>query len=98
MPCARRLASTTSTKSLDGGNILYIWDEHFAQKYVDRHGDVPELVADPTLARKELGFNAPQDLVTMCRDLWNWQTKNPKGYGGPDEVVPAGATPTLHQL
>ncbi|PSS02360.1 hypothetical protein PHLCEN_2v4053 [Hermanssonia centrifuga] len=63
-----------------------------------RHGDVPELVADPTLARKELGFNAPQDLVTMCRDLWNWQTKNPKGYGGPDEVLPAGATPTLHQL
>lgn len=19
----------------------------------------------------------------MCRDLWNWQTKNPEGYAGP---------------
>ncbi|KAG6899824.1 hypothetical protein C0993_006525 [Termitomyces sp. T159_Od127] len=47
-----------------------------------RRGDVPDLTADPTLAEKELGFKAPQDLTTMCRDLWNWQTKNPQGYGG----------------
>ena len=20
----------------------------------------------------------------MCRDLWNWQTKNPWGYGEPE--------------
>lgn len=45
-----------------------------------RRGDVPDLTADPALAEKELGFKAPQDLETMCRDLWNWQTKNPKGY------------------
>ncbi|KAF8640593.1 hypothetical protein AX17_000255 [Amanita inopinata Kibby_2008] len=45
-----------------------------------RRGDVPDLTADPTLAEKELGFKASQDLETMCRDLWNWQTKNPKGY------------------
>jgi UDP-glucose-4-epimerase GalE len=47
-----------------------------------RRGDVPDLTADPSLAEKELGFKAPQDLETMCRDLWNWQTKNPQGYGG----------------
>ncbi|KZT22690.1 UDP-glucose 4-epimerase [Neolentinus lepideus HHB14362 ss-1] len=46
-----------------------------------RRGDVPDLTADPTLAEKELGFKAPNDLETMCKDLWNWQTKNPKGYG-----------------
>lgn len=46
-----------------------------------RRGDVPDLTADPTLAEKELGFKATQDLETMCRDLWNWQTKNPEGYG-----------------
>lgn len=46
----------------------------------NRRGDVPDLTADPALAEKELGFRAPQDLETMCRDLWNWQTKNPKGY------------------
>jgi aldose 1-epimerase len=46
-----------------------------------RRGDVPDLTADPALAEKELGFKAPQDLETMCRDLWNWQSKNPQGYG-----------------
>jgi len=46
-----------------------------------RRGDVPDLTADPSLAEKELGFKAPQDLETMCKDLWNWQTKNPQGYG-----------------
>ena len=45
-----------------------------------RKGDVPDLTADPALAEKELGFHAPASLETMCRDLWNWQTKNPKGY------------------
>jgi len=45
-----------------------------------RRGDVPDLTADPALAEKELGFKAPQTLETMCRDLWNWQTKNPQGY------------------
>lgn len=45
-----------------------------------RLGDVPDLTADPTLAEKELGFSAPQSLVVMCRDLWNWQSNNPEGY------------------
>ncbi|GJJ13567.1 hypothetical protein Clacol_007822 [Clathrus columnatus] len=45
-----------------------------------RLGDVPDLTADPALAEKELGFSAPQPLEVMCRDLWNWQSKNPEGY------------------
>ncbi|KAK7464472.1 UDP-glucose-4-epimerase [Stygiomarasmius scandens] len=45
-----------------------------------RRGDVPDLTADPALAEKELGFKAEKDLETMCRDLWNFQTKNPNGY------------------
>ncbi|KAF9511032.1 hypothetical protein BS47DRAFT_1347190 [Hydnum rufescens UP504] len=49
-----------------------------------RTGDVPDLTADPTLAEKELGFSAPRELETMCRDLWNWQTKNPLGYDTPE--------------
>ena len=48
-----------------------------------RKGDVPYLIAEPSLAQKELGFNAPQDLDTMCRDLWNWQLRNPQGLAGP---------------
>ncbi|KAJ7610875.1 THO complex subunit 1 transcription elongation factor-domain-containing protein [Roridomyces roridus] len=45
-----------------------------------RRGDVPDLTADPALAEKELGFKANQDLAVMCRDLWNFQSKNPNGY------------------
>ncbi|CAE6342703.1 unnamed protein product [Rhizoctonia solani] len=51
-----------------------------------RLGDVPDLTADPALAEKELGFRAPQDLETMCRDLWNWQSRNPEGYGETPKV------------
>ncbi|KAJ7204388.1 THO complex subunit 1 transcription elongation factor-domain-containing protein [Mycena pura] len=46
-----------------------------------RAGDVPDLTADPALAEKELQFKANQDLAVMCRDLWNFQSKNPDGYG-----------------
>ncbi len=57
-----------------------------------RKGDVPDLTADPSLAEKELGFTAPQDLETMCRDLWNWQTNNPNGYDDPVEVQQSQVT------
>ncbi|KZT62681.1 UDP-glucose 4-epimerase [Calocera cornea HHB12733] len=46
-----------------------------------RVGDVPDLTADPALARKELGFSAPLELEQMCEDLWRWQSMNPNGYG-----------------
>ncbi|WVQ70566.1 UDP-glucose 4-epimerase GalE [Cryptococcus sp. DSM 104548] len=45
-----------------------------------RTGDVPDLTADPALAEKELGFIAKENLETMCRDLWNFQTRHPNGY------------------
>ena len=51
--------------------------------WINSVGDVPDLTADPTSAEQELGFSAPRDLETMCRDLWNWQTKNPAGYDTP---------------
>ncbi|CAO1629939.1 unnamed protein product [Sympodiomycopsis kandeliae] len=46
-----------------------------------RKGDVPDLTADPTLAEKEIGFKTKYGLEEMARDLWNWQSKNPQGYG-----------------
>ena len=54
--------------------------DRLTNRVLYRRGDVPDLTADPTLAEKELGFKAPQDLETMCKDLWNWQSKNPFGY------------------
>ncbi|GAA5833982.1 hypothetical protein JCM11251_003581 [Rhodosporidiobolus azoricus] len=50
-----------------------------------RTGDVPELVADPALAEKELNFKATRNLEEMCRDQWNWQSNNPQGYEGQAE-------------
>ncbi|THH31939.1 hypothetical protein EUX98_g2248 [Antrodiella citrinella] len=61
-----------------------------------RRGDVPDLTADPALAEKELGFHADQDLETMCRDLWNWQSKNPNGYD--TEIPPAQPLATTPQV
>lgn len=45
-----------------------------------RAGDIDACYADPALAERELGFKAALDIEDMCRDLWNWQTKNPDGY------------------
>ncbi|MBM9537222.1 UDP-glucose 4-epimerase GalE [Desulfobulbus alkaliphilus] len=45
-----------------------------------RAGDIAQCYADPTLARKELGWYAAFGLHEMCRDAWRWQTANPRGY------------------
>ena len=45
-----------------------------------RPGDVAELVADPSLALKELGWKAGRGLDEMCADSWRWQEQNPQGY------------------
>lgn len=45
-----------------------------------RAGDVEALYADPQKAKEELGFVATRNLDDMCRDLWNWQKKNPHGF------------------
>jgi UDP-glucose 4-epimerase len=47
-----------------------------------RPGDVAQCYADPTLARKLLGWEAKRSLEEMCADAWRWQSRNPKGYGG----------------
>ena len=50
-------------------------------KIVDRRaGDIAQCFADPTLAKKELGWKAVRGLKEMCEDTWRWQFKNPKGF------------------
>jgi UDP-glucose 4-epimerase len=46
-----------------------------------RAGDVAACFADPTSARRELGWTAELDLEDMVRDAWRWQSNNPDGYG-----------------
>ena len=46
-----------------------------------RAGDVAENYANCDKAYKELGWKAKYNIVDACRDSWNWQSKNPNGYG-----------------
>ena len=47
-----------------------------------RPGDVAKCYADPHKAHKVLGWRAENDIDDMCRDMANWQAKNPNGYEG----------------
>ena len=50
-------------------------------KIVDRRpGDLATCYADPTKSAEVLGWKAERGLQEMCRDSWNWQSKNPKGF------------------
>ena len=46
-----------------------------------RPGDIATCYADPTKSAEKLGWKAEETLADMCRDSWNWQSKNPQGYG-----------------
>ena len=46
-----------------------------------RPGDVARMFADPDKSARILGWKAEKNLEDMCRDSWNWQSKNPNGYG-----------------
>ena len=49
---------------------------------VDRRpGDVGTVYASPDKSAQLLGWKAQYSLEDMCRDTWNWQSKNPMGYG-----------------
>lgn len=45
-----------------------------------RDGDVAECYANTELAEKDLNWKAEKNIFEMCKDLWNWQLKNPNGY------------------
>ncbi len=50
-------------------------------KIVDRRpGDLATVYAEPAKSAEELGWKAEYNLDDMCRDTWNWQSKNPRGY------------------
>ena len=46
----------------------------------NRPGDTAICYADATKANEELGWKAERGIEKMCKDTWNWQSKNPNGY------------------
>ncbi|HFU4085322.1 TPA: UDP-glucose 4-epimerase GalE [Streptococcus suis] len=52
-------------------------------KIVDRRpGDVATCYANADKALAELNWKTEKAIEDMCRDTWNWQSKNPNGYKG----------------
>ena len=45
-----------------------------------RPGDLATCYADPAKSKEVLGWQATMDQTDMCRDTWNWQSKNPNGF------------------
>ena len=50
-----------------------------------RPGDVAAAYADPAKAMTVLGWRSVRGVDAMCRDAWNWQRANPRGYEDPDQ-------------
>ena len=61
-------------EEVSGVTIPYVIEER-------RPGDIAVCYSDPGKAKRELGWKAELDIYDMCRDSWNWQKKNPEGYG-----------------
>ena len=45
-----------------------------------RAGDISTCYCDPSKAARELDWTAQFGIEEMCRDSWNWQSRNPNGY------------------
>ena len=45
-----------------------------------RPGDLAVCYCSPDKSAEVLGWKAMRNIEDMCRDTWNWQTKNPNGY------------------
>jgi len=45
-----------------------------------RAGDLPTSYTDPSLAMKELHWQAELSVEDICRDAWRWQQQNPQGF------------------
>jgi len=50
-----------------------------------REGDAAAAWADTSRAESALGWKAKLDIDAMCRDAWNWQRRNPNGFGNEPE-------------
>lgn len=45
-----------------------------------RPGDPATVYADAAKAKNLFGWECKYNIVDMCKDTWNWQSKNPHGY------------------
>lgn len=55
-----------------------------------RPGDIAEYYADTKLAVELLGWQIEYDINRICEDSWRWQSQNPNGFSGRNEIVDYG--------
>ncbi len=56
-------------------------NQRIPYKVVERRfGDIAVSYANADLAKRSLNWSVTMDVNQMCRDVWNWQSKNPNGY------------------
>jgi UDP-glucose 4-epimerase len=55
-----------------------------------RPGDAEILFSVTAKAERELNWKAKYGIDEMCRDQWNWASKNPYGYGSRDSTKQNG--------
>ncbi len=58
-----------------------------------RPGDAAICYANPSKARKLLGWQPTRDIDVMCEDTWRWQYNNPNGYEKFTKTKKASQTP-----
>lgn len=56
-----------------------------------RPGDAEILFSVARKAERELNWKAKYGITEMCRDQWNWASKNPYGYESPDSPKQNGS-------
>ena len=72
----------------NGTSVLQLRDAFVTANGIDvpyvidprRPGDPDEVYANADKAKAVLGWEAKFGIDEMCRDTWNWQKNNPKGY------------------
>eukprot|EP00252_Welwitschia_mirabilis_P015209 TRINITY_DN3345_c0_g1_i2.p1 TRINITY_DN3345_c0_g1~~TRINITY_DN3345_c0_g1_i2.p1 ORF type:complete len:203 (+),score=42.91 TRINITY_DN3345_c0_g1_i2:320-928(+) len=52
-----------------------------------RPGDAEIVYASTEKAERDLNWKAQYGIEEMCRDQWNWASKNPWGYGSPETAA-----------
>ncbi|KAK4743847.1 hypothetical protein SAY87_010159 [Trapa incisa] len=52
-----------------------------------RPGDAEIVYASTEKAERQLNWKAKYGIEEMCRDQWNWASKNPYGYGSPPNTT-----------
>eukprot|EP00416_Gambierdiscus_australes_P044011 CAMPEP_0171097472 /NCGR_PEP_ID=MMETSP0766_2-20121228/47565_1 /TAXON_ID=439317 /ORGANISM="Gambierdiscus australes, Strain CAWD 149" /LENGTH=313 /DNA_ID=CAMNT_0011556675 /DNA_START=185 /DNA_END=1126 /DNA_ORIENTATION=+ len=50
-----------------------------------RPGDLATVIANPSKAKSDFGWETKRNLEDMCNSAWKWQLENPYGYDDPPE-------------